>query len=76
MVVYFRIIFCVIFKRINIGVCIYCVLFFREVDDVSVREEVFFFFIDKEKEDYFKRFFYFVLGEVIYVLNFVYDMKL
>lgn len=52
----------------------YC--FFREVDDVSVREEVFIFFIDKEKEDYFKRFFYFVLGEVIYVLNFVYDMKL
>lgn len=53
---------------------VYC--FFREVDDVSVREEVFFFFIDKEKEDYFKRFFYFVLGEVIYVLNFVYEMKL
>lgn len=52
----------------------YC--FFREVDDVSVREEVFFFFIDKEKEDYFKRFFFFVLGEVIYVLNFVYEMKL
>lgn len=76
MVAYFRTIFCVTFKRINIGVCTYCVLFFREADDAPVREEVPLPSTDKEKEDHFKRFFHSVSGEVIHALNSVYDMKL